>query len=372
MVRAHRPTIMRLLTCIWTAIFIARAAVAQTLVGTAFTHQGRLTQAGALANGEFEFDFEFKLFDAPTEGNQQGAVVVLDDLTVSGGVFTVELDFSAEVFGGESRWLEVRVRPGAETGGFTLLQLLRRLTPTPYALHAASAETAVMATIASDADQLDGMDSANFALTAHDHDALYYTEAELNSSGGGGQVHYDNLVGAPPMVGDFHSLDASDGDPIDAVFVDAEGNTGIGTTAPTAGLHVSKRGPGIGDPELLAEIYDGDGTFSRLDGARTVFVSGTTAYVTSRDTDLLTIIDVSDPRNPALLAEIFDGDGTFSRLDGAFGVCVAGTTAYVASIEDDSLTIIDVSDPMNPTLLAEVYDGDGTFSRLDRTGSVYV
>ena len=408
------------------AVALCQLPRAQTPVGTAFTHQGRLTQAGSPANGEF--DFEFRLFDAATGGNQQGAVVVLDDLTVSGGLFAAELDFGAGVFGGEERWLEIRVRPGPETGDFAPLQPRQRLTPTPYALHAASAETAeeaadagqldgmdsaafatashehdaanlssgvlddarlsvsiariddIMSTVLAsdgaasglDADTLDGTDSADFSTAAHDHDASYFTETELVTSGGGGQVHFDNLVGTPPMTGDSHSLDASDGDPVDAVFVDVEGNTGIGTTEPTAGLHAAKAGPGFVDPEPLAKVFHNDGTFSSLRGASSVFVSGTTAFVASNSADSFTIIDVSDPTNPALLAAVFDGDGTFSRLDNARSVFVSGTTAYVASLDDDSLTIIDVSDPMDPALLAEVYDGDGTFNRLGGAFSVYV
>ena len=38
--------------------------------------------------------------------------------------------------------------------------------------------------------------------------------------------------------GDNHSLDAADGDPADVVFVDNDGNVGIGTTNPQAKLHV--------------------------------------------------------------------------------------------------------------------------------------
>jgi hypothetical protein len=36
-----------------------------------------------------------------------------------------------------------------------------------------------------------------YALIGHNHDGRYYTEAELNTSGGGGQVHWDNLTGVP-------------------------------------------------------------------------------------------------------------------------------------------------------------------------------
>ncbi len=39
-----------------------------------------------------------------------------------------------------------------------------------------------------------------------------------------------------------HSLDAADGSPADAVFVDNAGNVGIGTTSPTTALHVSRDG----------------------------------------------------------------------------------------------------------------------------------
>jgi len=357
------PTNMRFSIYVLIVTFIVQAVGAQTPVGTAFTHQGRLTQAGVPANGEF--DFEFRLFDAASAGNQQGPIVVLDDVSVSGGLFTAELDFGSEVFGGDARWLEIRVRPGDETGGFTLLHPLQRLTATPYALHAASAQMAVEAANATDADQLDGMDSSSFATASHDHDAanlssgvlddarisvsiarigdilptvlasdgvdsgldadtldgadsadfatvvhdhdtLYYTENELNTGDAGGAVHWDNVTEKPASIGDGHSLDAQDGDPFDAVFVDAEGNMGIGTTAPTAGLHVAKAGPGIVDPKPLSEVYDDDGTFSRLNGAGSVYVSGTRAYVTSFEDDSLTIIDVSDPMNPALLAEVGD------------------------------------------------------------------
>jgi hypothetical protein len=39
--------------------------------------------------------------------------------------------------------------------------------------------------------------------------------------------------------GDGHSLDAADGDPTDAVYVDNSGNVGIGTTTPARKLHIS-------------------------------------------------------------------------------------------------------------------------------------
>ncbi|MBN2564799.1 MAG: hypothetical protein JXB46_03730, partial [Candidatus Eisenbacteria bacterium] len=53
------------------------------------------------------------------------------------------------------------------------------------------------------------------------------------------------LVSAPYSLhdetggsGDGHSLDADDGDPVDALYVDSEGKVGVGVTAPEAELHV--------------------------------------------------------------------------------------------------------------------------------------
>ncbi len=40
------------------------------------------------------------------------------------------------------------------------------------------------------------------ARSDHDHDERYYTESELNTSGGGGTVHWDNLLSVPPDLTD--------------------------------------------------------------------------------------------------------------------------------------------------------------------------
>jgi hypothetical protein len=49
------------------------------------------------------------------------------------------------------------------------------------------------------ADFLDGKDSAEFASASHNHDDRYYTETELNTSGAGGQVHWDNVTNKPTI-----------------------------------------------------------------------------------------------------------------------------------------------------------------------------
>jgi hypothetical protein len=59
-----------------------------------------------------------------------------------------------------------------------------------------------------DADLLDGQHAAAFAVAAHLHDERYYTETELSAGGGGGQVHWTNLVSVPAGLVDGSAFDA--------------------------------------------------------------------------------------------------------------------------------------------------------------------
>src|SRR5215212_4855389 len=109
---------------------------------TAFTYQGRLSDAGSPANGQY--DLEFKLFDNGVVGDgvQYGTTFTLEDVQVTNGVFTVQLDFGPEVFSGADRFLEIGVRAGASTGAFTTLSPRQQITSTPYAVRSISASTA--------------------------------------------------------------------------------------------------------------------------------------------------------------------------------------------------------------------------------------
>ncbi len=102
-------------------------------LGTAFTYQGRLNDGGNAANGAY--DLQFKLFDAASGGTQIGGTVSKNDLAVSGGLFTTDLDFGAGAFDGQARWLEIAVRPGASTGAYTTLTPRRPLLASPYATY---------------------------------------------------------------------------------------------------------------------------------------------------------------------------------------------------------------------------------------------
>ena len=106
-------------------------------VGTAFTYQGRLIDANQAAGGLY--DFQFKLFDSESDGNQLGADDNKLEVKVFDGYFTVELDFGG-VFDGNDRWLEIGVRPGDQNdpNAYSLLSPRQKVTQTPYALYAKS------------------------------------------------------------------------------------------------------------------------------------------------------------------------------------------------------------------------------------------
>lgn len=113
---------------------VGQALVSGAPVGTDFVYQGRLTDGGSPANGEY--DFQLKLYDALTGGSQVGSTVDVEDQQVVNGLFTAQLDFGAAVFSGEALWLEIGVRPGVETGAYTLLSTRQKLAATPYAIKA--------------------------------------------------------------------------------------------------------------------------------------------------------------------------------------------------------------------------------------------
>jgi hypothetical protein len=107
-------------------------------MGTAFTYQGSLIDSNSVADGLY--DFQFKLFGFPLAGPQQGSTIDVNELDVIDGHFAVELDFGSDVFDGAARWLEITVAHGDGSDPCTLSPR-QELTPTPYALYAASANS---------------------------------------------------------------------------------------------------------------------------------------------------------------------------------------------------------------------------------------
>ena len=111
------------------------AGLAQAVpVGTLITYQGQMTSNGVPADGSY--DLSFSLHNAAIGGGQIGNVLTNSAVAISNGSFTVGLDFGAEAFDGQARWLEIAVR--SNPNDFSVLSPRQPVTATPYALTAIS------------------------------------------------------------------------------------------------------------------------------------------------------------------------------------------------------------------------------------------
>ncbi len=121
------------------AVVFGAAVVASIAGAEPFTYQGVLQEAGMAADGAY--DIRFKLYDSASKNTQLGATLAFDDVAVSGGTFTVDLDFGNGLFDGSARFLFIEVRDGASAGGYTGLLPAIQITATPEAQHATTADT---------------------------------------------------------------------------------------------------------------------------------------------------------------------------------------------------------------------------------------
>jgi hypothetical protein len=119
------------------ALAIQAPSATAAPVATEFTYQGRLQDGAQPAMGLY--DFEFRLHSQlGSPGGSVTAPVVLEDVPVENGVFSVVLDFGAAEFIGDARWLSIAVRDGDSAGAYETLSPRQKLTATPYALYALS------------------------------------------------------------------------------------------------------------------------------------------------------------------------------------------------------------------------------------------
>jgi hypothetical protein len=146
----------KFLFIILTIVLSAGAIFGQS---SSFTYQARLTDGGTPANGNY--DLQFALFDAAGGNNQIGQTQTIPSVAVSGGVFTVTLDFGANAFSGASRFLEISMRPSG-AAAFTLLTPRQQITSTPYAVRSLNTATADVAT---NAQQLGGVAADQYVKT---------------------------------------------------------------------------------------------------------------------------------------------------------------------------------------------------------------
>ena len=100
---------------------------------SSFTYQGQLKEGAAPVTDTC--DFQIRVWNAGTGGQQQGATVVALGVEVHNGLFSAPLDFGVAVFSGEARWLQVMVRCPAGINLYTPLTPREPITAAPYSVH---------------------------------------------------------------------------------------------------------------------------------------------------------------------------------------------------------------------------------------------
>ena len=116
--------------------FVSCLCGAPTPMGSGFLYHGQLMAGGVATNGNY--DFQFSLFDAATNGNQIGATLTSFDVPLTNGYFSALIDFGAGAFAGNASWLAMSVRTNGG-GNFTPLYPLQPIYPAPTAVFATTA-----------------------------------------------------------------------------------------------------------------------------------------------------------------------------------------------------------------------------------------
>jgi hypothetical protein len=245
-------------------------------VGTGFTYQGKLTDGGSSANGSY--DFRFTLYDGEASNIQIESPVILDDVPVTEGLFTVLLDFGT-VFDGTALWMAIGVREGSSTGTYTPLSPRQQLTASPYAINA---------------DYLDGQHASAFASVAHDHLGETWTgiNNSLTISGTFGPASAPLVLSNSDPLGDGLLVSSSGDDGVyvvsadnDGVHVNSAGDAGLEVTNALDGVRIDSatdRGveviSAVNGGVYVGYVSNGDGFDVNFAGDNGIEVSGATNY----------------------------------------------------------------------------------------------
>ena len=106
-------------------------------LSAAFAYRGALARNGSPYTGVCQF--QFALWDAAAGGSLVAEPVGLPDVSVSAGVYDVQLDFGADAFR-QARWLETTLQCAGDAGPTTLPR--QALLAVPYAAYALGVDAA--------------------------------------------------------------------------------------------------------------------------------------------------------------------------------------------------------------------------------------
>jgi hypothetical protein len=215
------------ITTVLSVLLFAWSAAAQS---TSFSYQGSLESSGNPASGNH--DFEFALFDVPAGGTQLGSVFSLNNVAVTNGIFSVQLDFGNQ-FSGANRFLEIRVKPAGQPA-FTTLTPRQPIDSSPYAIKSLNADIAATAT---NATQLGGVAASQYVITTDPR----MTDARNPLPGSTNYIWNQNSV-LQPSSNFIISGNGFIGGLLEAGAVNISGNGTVGGTLSAGAVNISGNG----------------------------------------------------------------------------------------------------------------------------------
>jgi hypothetical protein len=246
-----------------------RSEMALKTVPGQLNYQGYLADAADSSAVTATLEMTFRLFDSETKGAQLWSETHAT-VEVTGGLFQVLLGSQAAfpdgLFDGTPLWLETEVGP-------EILAPRKPVVSTAYSHRANSAEMLLDYTLTDLDDRWINEGQANSITGAmiadgEINDADIAPGADIDpakiagtawtadNDGPGSGLNADMVDGQQAAdfiaMGDLDHLDAADGDPAEAVYVDDDGKVGIGTASPLTELDVNG--------SVNAATYYGDGS----------------------------------------------------------------------------------------------------------------
>ncbi len=208
---------MRIILCsigLLSALIVASAQ--------SFTYQGFLKEGGNPASGTF--NMTFRLFDVPTGGTAL-ATIGPASVSVSNGLFTVELNYPASVWTGANRWLEIQV-------GSTTLSPRVKITRTPYAIYSANTRGLNV-----DTNLNVGLTNIRRFIGLNPSDSFSYDGKAMGHYAVGWFDDSWNGAGATAWLSGYAGIKLfTNGTP--RLAITNVGDVGIGTLSPSFRLHV--------------------------------------------------------------------------------------------------------------------------------------